>query len=267
MKKYEYEARTYLPENSYNIIRLDGKAFGKFTKQFNAPFDDNFTSMMDATAIKLCQQIQGAVFAYVQSDEISILVTDVHRPYAQLWFNGQVQKITSVSASIAAGEFNRHFLLHKFNALPDYFSLGGIISTIENVGLAAFDSLVFTAPSKLEAYNAFLWRQMEFKKNSVLMVAQNEFPHKVLLGKNTQDKIDMLMNIGINWNNLPQQYKTGRIIIKQQYEHITEKGTTVRTRWVVQPAFCFEKEREQLLEMIPNEYYIDTNTDIYFFKH
>jgi len=74
--KDQYESRTryFLPRRTYTIIRLDGKAFHNFTGGMNRPYDLSLMNMMDETAKYLCQNIQGCQFAYVQSDEISLLI-------------------------------------------------------------------------------------------------------------------------------------------------------------------------------------------------
>src|ERR1035437_8177555 len=100
--KEQYENRTkfLLPRRSYVILRLDGVAFHTYCKKFKKPFDDDFIEDMNETAKFLCSKIQGAKFAFVQSDEISILLTDFENIATAAWFDNEVQKIVSVSASI-----------------------------------------------------------------------------------------------------------------------------------------------------------------------
>src|SRR5574344_274662 len=100
MKNYEKEARLYLPKNTPLIIRVDGKNFSKFTKGFKKPFDVLFHECMYQTARYLCENIQGAEIAYSQSDEITILIQD-NPVDSSSWYGKQVQKICSVSASLA----------------------------------------------------------------------------------------------------------------------------------------------------------------------
>lgn len=255
MKMYEKSCRSYIPQNSYVVIRLDGKNFSKFTKQFKKPFDDDFTEMMDNTAIELCKLIQGAKFAYVQSDEISILIEDVHSENVDLWFGGQIQKITSVSAAIASAEFNRNLLIKrlekKLNSDNEYDDIANIISDSK---LAAFDSRVFMLPDKWEVYNAFLWRQRDFKRNSISMAAHTHLG-KSLHKKSTKDLLNMLDKKGIVWEEYPQKYKAGRIVTKQYIKQISKYGESIRSKWVAKPAFWFDKERQRLLELIPEDFF------------
>ena len=114
MKGYEDTFRYYLPKKTNLILRIDGKAFHSYTKNCKRPFDDNLMDDMNQTAIKLCEEIQGAKLAYVQSDEISILITDYDDIKTSAWFDNNLQKIVSVSASIATAEFNKQRTIRCF---------------------------------------------------------------------------------------------------------------------------------------------------------
>jgi len=106
MKKYEAVNKSNLIPKLPTVIRLDGKAFHTYTKQFKKPFDNSLINLMDQTAIYLCSKIQGAKFAFVQSDEISIYLSDRDSLEQQMWYDGEVEKMVSVSASMAAAKFN-----------------------------------------------------------------------------------------------------------------------------------------------------------------
>src|SRR5579871_2024133 len=96
-ENYENRTRMSVPRRTYTIIRLDGKAFHTYTKGFARPFDQLLMNVMDRTAAKLCESIQGAKLAYVQSDEISILLTDFETEQTDAWYDGNIQKIASIS--------------------------------------------------------------------------------------------------------------------------------------------------------------------------
>src|ERR1700747_1042004 len=95
---YENPCRFQLQGRNYTLIRIDGKAFHTYTKGLERPFDMKLIADMDSTAMFLCANIQGAKFAFVQSDEISILLTDFDSITSQAWFDGNVQKMASISA-------------------------------------------------------------------------------------------------------------------------------------------------------------------------
>lgn len=241
MKEF-YESRTkqFLPRRTYTIIRIDGKAFHTYTRDLKKPFDIDFIDAMNITAQILCHQIQGAKLAYVQSDEISILLTDFDRLHTHAWFDGNVQKICSVSASIATAAFNQVRLAQQ------YFNHDkGSDAFLQN--LAHFDSRVFTIPSETEVYNYFLWRFQDCVRNSVSSAAQAEFSHKQLHGKNTIGMKIMLKDIDKPWDDLPEGFKNCRLIVKEQYE----LGTTTRTKWVVKNAKQEFVEQLKELKVIP----------------
>ena len=105
MKKYEDAYRSYLPSNLPVIIRVDGKSFSKLTSKLVKPWDLNFNKLMEKVAIKLCKNIQNAKIAYVQSDEISVLLNSYESTDTSAWFDNCLTKMVSVSAAQAASCF------------------------------------------------------------------------------------------------------------------------------------------------------------------
>jgi tRNA(His) 5'-end guanylyltransferase len=175
---------------------------------------------MDATACYLCKNIQGAKLAYVQSDEISIMITDFDTLTTDMWFDGNIQKIVSVAASMATSKFNQ---LRQLRYLKDKWNNGMGITTIthrwfellEACRIAEFDARVFTIPSKNEVENYFIWRQQDCVRNSIASVAQSLYSHKELHGKNSNQMQEMCWQKGINWNDYEPELKRGRLVIKQ----------------------------------------------------
>ena len=196
---YEKRTRTMLPRRTNTIIRLDGKAFHTFTKGFTRPYDSRLMDIMDHTAYALCQQIQGAKMAYVQSDEISILLTDYDNIKTEAWFNGNVQKITSISAAIATAEFNRYLAeIAPFQVGPNP---------------ALFDSRVFTIADPQEVVNYFIWRQQDWTRNSIQMLGQAHFSHKQLHGVNCNEMQEKLIREkDVNWNDYSIAIRRGRAV-------------------------------------------------------
>lgn len=197
MKGYENVTRTYLPRRTPMIIRIDGKAFHTWTKGLITPFDSDLKEMMCETAAFLCENISGAKMAFWQSDEISILVTDYDNLETEAWFNKNVQKTVSVSASMATAVFNKAAIEHLMNK-----------------PLAFFDSRVFTL-SKEEVANYFIWRQEDATRNSIQTLAREHFSHKECHKKSCnklQDKL--LTEKDVNWNDLKVWEKRGAVIVK-----------------------------------------------------
>lgn len=226
---YENRTRFQIPGRTYTIIRIDGKAFHTYTKGLNRPFDEGLIEAMDQTAKFLCKEIQNAKFAYVQSDEISILLVDFEDIKTQAWFDSNIQKMASISASLATGKFNQIFK-HKDK-------------------LAFFDSRVFQIPSKVEVENYFIWRQQDATRNSIQSVAQSLYSHKELNGKNTNQLQEMIFQKGANWNEYDFGLKRGRLIIKKEIE----KEGVIRSYWdnavITQ---IFTQQKQQLSSLIPN---------------
>lgn len=254
--QYEHRTRYSVPRRTFSIIRLDGKAFHTYTSKLLKPFDHNLYTDMNDAIIAMLPHIQGAVFAYTQSDEISVLVTDFNLPTTSAWFDGNIQKIASVSASIITAEFNKLRWLRRNN-------LTGIASEVSNkLPTAYFDSRVFTIPDRTEVMNYFIWRNQDCSRNSVSMLAQDLFSHKELQGKSTTEMIEMTAqhNSGCSWKALNQDLKFGRLIVKETYitsaairdpQILLADPTAERTRWVVKPAWRFTEDKDKLLNMIP----------------
>ena len=229
MKGYENETRYYLTGKNPIIIRLDGKAFHTFTKGFNKPFDGILETTMRKTMLYLCENIQGVTFAYTQSDEISLLLAniDITSEY-QHWFNGNIQKMASVSASMATMAFNHYFyeevyqtfMFKDFTDTP-YWNNKPFSKQAEEDGhikYAMFDSRVFSLPH-CEVINYFIWRQQDAIRNSKQAVGQANFTHSQLQNKNCDQICDMLKTVGIDWHSLPIYQQRGACAKKHRYEH------------------------------------------------
>lgn len=237
-ENYENRTRYYLPRRSYVILRIDGKAFHSFTKRCDRPFDQDLINLMNNTAISLCENIQGAKFAYVQSDEISLLLTDFENIHTSAWFENNIQKMTSISASIATAYFNS-----MLNKSP----LEKFLNKSKEINLALFDSRVFTVPDVYEVENYFIWRQNDASRNSIQLAAQALYSPKQLHGKNTSVLQEMIFQKGINWNDYPVRCKRGGFVVKEHYL----KDTAVRTRWINLDPPIFTQERSFLRGFIP----------------
>lgn len=244
---YENRTRYLLPRRTYTIIRIDGKAFHTYTKGLNRPFDLDLINDMDETTCYLCKNIQGAKFGYVQSDEISILLTDFDSLTTDAWFDGNIQKITSISASLVTAKFNelrtkRHILYKmsktKWNEVTNETFIQGLEQCFD-LNQAMFDARVFTIPSYTEVLNYFIWRQQDATRNSILSVAQTLYSHKEMSNKKCNELQEMIFQKGINWNNYDLGLKNGRLIIKEQYK----KEDSIRNKWISIGAEIFTQNR------------------------
>lgn len=218
MKEYENVSRIYLPRRTYIMCRVDGRAFHTWTKGLDKPFDVGFIEDMNTTAAYLCQNISGAKFAYVQSDEISILITDFDSNETQPWFENNLQKMASVTASMATAKFNQLRLKRLKN--------GVFANEIdEHPTLAVFDSRFWQIPSKIEVENYMIFRQQDATRNSISSVAQSLYSHKELHGVSSDAKQELIFQKGINWNDYPSRMKRGGFIEKVGELWIKPKGS------------------------------------------
>ena len=227
MKEYEAVPKLFLTLGTPKIIRLDMRAGHTFTKGFERPFDEVFSDCMIETTIELCNSIQGVVAGYTQSDEISLILNDKIKGGYGCFFDGNVEKIVSISASISTLEFNKAFF-EKASKLE---------GTVYNKRLwkAQFDSRVFCLPNTTELYNYILWRKQDAERNSIQMVGHANFSDKQMHLKNTSQIQDMLMlEKGINWNNFKSRYKRGAIVFRELYTKKVDDNEVIRSRWAEQ---------------------------------
>lgn len=238
MKGYEGVSRYQLIRRMPVIVRVDGKAFHTFTRGMGKPFDQNMIETMWRTAVGLCKEIQGAKLAYVQSDEISVLLTDYEKIDSQGWFDYGLQKIASVSASIATARFNE-----VFRVLEPHRAAGG--------HTALFDARAFNIP-KEDVTNYFLWRQQDATRNSIEAVGQAFFSHKALHGVNCdQIQEKLFTEKGINWNDLETYKKRGACAVKVSLPAPPSSTDgayaqpAFRSKWVIdQDIPIFSQDRE-----------------------
>ena len=235
---YEQIPKTRLMRRCPVIIRIDGKAFHSFTKKFKKPFDEILIYSMQDTMQYLCENIQGCVLGYTQSDEVTLVLVDYQKLTSDAWFDYEVQKMCSIAASMATIAFNKAFAKHvrqlKVPVLlneDDAKYLNVLNAAIEKG--AMFDARCFNIP-KEEVTNCLYWRQLDATRNSIQMVGQANFSHKELQNKSCNQIQDMLMTQkGINWNDLPVYQKRGSCCVKKEFVYDFDGATSTRSQWVV----------------------------------
>ena len=248
MKEYEAATRLTLPRRSYTVIRVDGIAFHTLTKKFKKPFDDQFVQAMNDAAIELCSTVMGAQFAFVQSDEISVLVTDFSRVNTEAWYGNCVQKMCSASASAATAGFNRSRLLSVLPSDRDDVD-DDLLENIRNMAPGKFDSRVYQIPQRIEVGNYFLWRQWDTVRNSISAVAHSLYSQSELHGKSGDEQQELIYQKGINWNDYDPALKRGRIVVRRA------DPVTNRSKWKVEAAPSFSQAAGKVFL----EYYVKEN--------
>lgn len=257
---YEQIPKTKLMRRTPVAIRIDGKAFHTFTKGFQKPFDEVLIKSMQETMKYLCENIQGCVLGYHQSDEITLILVDYKNLNSDAWFDYEVQKMCSIAASMATMAFNRFFANECCQWFennidwsdPDVVAADEDIKKLFNAYTKAcekgamFDARVFNIP-KEEVMNLLYWRQLDATRNSIQMVGQANFSHNQLHGKNCSNIQDMLMlEKGINWNDYPTHLKRGSCCVKKPFK--INEGTeqeAIRNKWVIDteiPIFTQDKD-------------------------
>ena len=196
---YEKSTRLFLPRRNYGVVRVDGRAFHTYTKGCDRPFDLDLYNAMRWSAEELCSSISGTKLAFIQSDEISVVFTDFDNRDTQMWFDGNIQKIASISSSIATAGFSNWLI--KNNCMKKFGNK-----------LPIFDARVFTISNIEEVINYLIWRQQDYTRNSISMVARTLYSHKELCNKNTSQMQDMIFEKGINWNDYPNCFKRGTLL-------------------------------------------------------
>jgi len=227
MRSYEMDNR--LPSNLPVIIRIDGRAFSKFTRGMGKPFDLDFIGMMNEIAIGLCNDMQNCRLAYLQSDEISFLL--YQRIDSEPWFGNKVQKLCSIASSKASSIATRWVMENLSDKNP----------------IVSFDARANIYPLK-DVANYFIWRQKDWERNSLFMVASSYYSAKQLRNKNRSDQNEMIFQKGDNWDKYPTMLKRGRCVVRESFIESVDnenfKGDIVRSRWVIDNEIpIFTKDR------------------------
>lgn len=261
--QYEDRTRLFLPRRTYTILRVDGRAFHTWTRGLTKPYDNEMMLCMDATAVALCNEVAGAKFAFTQSDEISVLITDFENEGSQSWFDGNVQKFVSVAASIASTAFNL-----KVMELRDTLSPLMNFPISKKKPNVVFDARVFTIPDYIEVENYFVWRQGDARRNSVTLLASAYASAKQLHGKSESDRQEIIHAAGDNWAKHPVRFKHGAVTRKSD---MPEWGVDLGTQpdkdcykvgnWFVDAKTpVFTRNREYLRNLIPRHWENDDTT-------
>lgn len=261
MKKYENVTKTRLYIRTPVAIRIDGRAFHTFTKGFTKPFDEILIYTMQHTMKYLCENIQNCVLGYTQSDEITLILIDYQTFNTQPWFDNKIQKIASVSASMATFIFNKIFN-EKTKSLLDLLYLMKEKEQLSEEDMqymealkralekgATFDSRCFNIP-KEEVANLLYWRQLDAIRNSIESCGQYYYSPKELLGVTCLEiKEKLKKDFAISWDDLPITQQRGSCCVRNKIK-IQEDG-------IYTTAILRETNKSE------NEWIIDNNIPIF----
>jgi tRNA(His) guanylyltransferase len=225
IKGYEGVSRNFLVGRMPVICRVDGRAFHTFTKHCEKPFDKNIISAMVHGAKQVADDMQGFKVGYVQSDEASFVITDYDEINTQGWFNYNLSKMISMSASVMTLHFNSYYRYLDENIVVN----GSAVTRLRPIPNGYFDSRAFNVPRE-DVSNYLLWRCQDWKRNSLQMYARSVYSHKALMNKNQDDMHELLHQKGKNWaTDLSNVEKNGTFLVK------TDDG--IGTRSDIRPSF------------------------------
>lgn len=211
MKFDDLDARMRLFETShdqcalpglYLVARLDGRSFTRLTKEicrFEAPFDRRFSDMMVATAESLMECGFRVIYAYTESDEISLLLDPAER-----LFGRKFRKYNSILAGEASAKFSL------------------LLGTP-----AAFDCRLSQLPSVELVVDYFRWRNEDAARNALnsycyWTLRKNGLDEQAatarLHGLSVANKNELLYQLGINFNDVPYWQKRGIGLLWEDYD-------------------------------------------------
>ncbi len=206
MKGYEECYSLKLPMRMPVIVRIDGKAFHTYTANLEKPVDLNFQERMNNVAKELCKEVSGTQIAYVQSDEISLLIHTYKKLTTQAYFGNNLQKLVSVTAGIASAEITRSSVSNSIR---------------DAIKPASFDARAFVLP-EAEVCNYFIWRQQDATRNSIQSYARSLYSHSECNNKDSNELIEMIHQKGVSWNKLPSNMKRGRCVVYKDTRWLTD---------------------------------------------
>lgn len=246
-----------LPQKSYVMIMIDGRAFSHLIKnKYKKPFDDRFIDMMDEVAKYVCKNVGGCKFAYTQSDEITFVVTDFDTKETSSFFGNRLTKILSIIPSLATGRFNQMVM---GNLCTDGLTSSEIKDKILGQKLVEFDCKAWSVDNFNDVYAYYLWRQLDCIRNSKSQTAQTWLSHRQLEGLTTDEQIELLKKTkGIDWNVFDDGKKYGRFIYKETEMYHNDKMNIDYERSVWKTHYGFpisgEEGRKRFYDLgvIPN---------------
>jgi|JI10StandDraft_1071094.scaffolds.fasta_scaffold01251_16 tRNA(His) guanylyltransferase len=236
MKHYENCYRHVFPRRIPLIARIDGRSFHSYTKGLERPIDLKFVDAMNQTAIYVASNLAGTQLAYIQSDEISFLITNDQEYDTKPVFDNKQSKLESVIAGMASAFFS--------NLSPNLFG---------KFKLATFDCRV-TPYTKEEVNNCFQWRQLDCRRNSISTLAQVHFKPAQLHGKHADEMKEMLKLKRIDWEQAPLFQQRGRCAIKKwETKTRQQNGETIefqRKTWHIDNEIPIFSQKKDYIESL-----------------
>jgi tRNA(His) 5'-end guanylyltransferase len=207
------------------LIYINGRSFAKGTELLDKPYCSKFAECIMSTMLRLCAEVEGTLFGYQHNDEIIIVARNDQTLETVPWFDNKLQKICSITASIATMHFNKCATAIELNLIGD----------------PVFSSQVFTVPNIMEATNTMIYKQQHNFHTSIQFACFYELLKKydkttikeMLSGLSVDEKIDLLhQECNIDFNDYPIHFRRGAACYK--IPKVLEDGT-MKNKWVVNP--------------------------------
>lgn len=210
MRKFEMALDQVAPPGVHIVARLDGRGFTRLTKEileFERPFDRRFHELMLGTAERLMQCGFGIAYAYLQSDEISLLFEP-----GEASFGRSVRKINSILAGEASAAFS--------------LALGQA---------AVFDCRVCPLPREADVVDYFRWRSADAQRNALNAYCywllrgdglSGRAADRRLRGMLRQEKLALLEGRGVDFAAQPGWSREGTGLVWRTVETEGRHGLT-----------------------------------------
>jgi tRNA(His) guanylyltransferase len=206
------------------ITIINGRRFSKLSVLLEKPFSDKLAECLYATLIKLTEEIEGVIFGYSFNDEIVIVSRNDQNLDTLPWCENKIQKMVSISASIATQQFNNYATSIDLNLIGD----------------PTFYSQVFAVPNLTEAINTIIAKQQQAFQSSVYFACVYELLKKydkndireMLSGTTIDDKINLLQQeCGIDYNEYPEPFRRGVACYRAPKVVIYDGVETIKHKW------------------------------------
>jgi tRNA(His) guanylyltransferase len=240
---YQASADTRLLPRVPVVIVINGRSFSKLTSLLDKPYDKKFTECILNTMLRLCTDVEGALFAYQHNDEIVVIARNDQGTDTAPWYDNRAQKISSVTSSIATLHFNRCATAIDLNLM----------------GEAIFSSQVFVVPTIMEAINTLVYKQQYNFQTSIQFACFYELLNKydkdtiknMINGLTLDERIDLLQQESqVDFNQYPVSFRRGSACYK--VPRVSENGI-MKNKWFINPDLpIFTKDQAFLSNIAKN---------------
>ncbi len=224
------------------IICVNGRGFSKVTQLLDKPYCPKFAECIASTMLRLCTDVEGALFAYQFNDEIVIITRNDQSNDTNPWYDNKLQKICSVTSAVATMHFNECADAVKLNVTGD----------------PIFTSQVYAVPTIGEAVNTIIYKQQQNFHSSIQSAClyeliKNYDKHTIkemLTGLSVDEKIDLLaQECNIDFNDYPLAFRRG----VAAYKVPKVSGDSMKNKWHLNPEPpIFTKDQSFLSNIFKN---------------